>query len=153
MSRLQATDERLWRLPVTTFRSSGSRVQTPTEKRFPLQLDAGSWHTDWVAEENGLIRGFLAVGYNPWNRRLIIWHFYVDRVHRQRGIGRLLLQNIFAEASSLGATTAWLETMNVNYPRVMAYKKLGFDLCGFDLTLYRETPNEGEFGLFLARSL
>jgi GNAT superfamily N-acetyltransferase len=137
----------------TSSRWCGFESAKPIEKRFPLQLDGDPWLTGWVVEEDGCIRGFLGIGHNPWNARIVIWHFYVDRVHRRRGFGRLLLENIFAEAKSLGATTAWIETTNVNYPGVLAYKRLGFELCGFDLTLYKGTPSQGEFGLFLARSL
>ncbi len=120
------------------------------EKSFPVQLDADPWQTGWVVEENGSIRGFAAIEYRPWNDRVVIWHFYVDRSHRRRGFGRLLFVQICSEAKSIGATNIWLETSNVNYAGVAAYQRLGFHLCGFDLTLYRGTPHQDEFGLYLA---
>jgi hypothetical protein len=51
------------------------------------------------------------------------------------------------------AVTAWAETSNVNHPGVEAYRRLGFSLCGCDATLYRGTPSEEEFALYLARPI
>jgi hypothetical protein len=52
-----------------------------------------------------------------------------------------------------GARTAWVETSNLNHPGILAYQRLGYSLCGFDLTLYQGTPSEGEFAIYLARPI
>lgn len=129
------------------------KLAAPIEKRFPLTLGADSWTDGWVIEENGHLRGFIACGYSGWNKRILIWHFYVDQPQRRRGFGRQLMDCALSRGREWGARTAWAETSNVNYPGVVAYQRLGFQICGFDTTLYRGTANEAEFGLFLARHL
>jgi ribosomal protein S18 acetylase RimI-like enzyme len=129
------------------------KIASSVEKRFPLNLDSDPWSDGWVVEEDSRIRGFIGCGNSEWNRRLAIWHFYVDRTVRNRGLGRRLMDCALSRAREWGARTAWAETSNLNYPGVCAYQKLGFELCGFDTTLYRGTPGEGEFALFLAREV
>lgn len=73
------------------------RLTTPEEpitKRFPLEGLAISdrlWEFAAVALVDDRICGFLGAGYQAWNRRLTIWHLYVDSPQRRRGIARLLL--------------------------------------------------------------
>lgn len=129
-------------------------VSPPVHKRFPLQLDQDPWEEGWVAVLSGEIVGFVAVAYNTWNRRLAIWHYYVDGKYRGRGFGRCLMDRAVSRARELGAKTVWVETTNLNFPGVAAYRRLGFDICGFDLTLYHGTDGPpGEFALFLARPI
>jgi ribosomal protein S18 acetylase RimI-like enzyme len=132
-----------------------TRVTPPVTKRFPLDLEdsARGWDRGHVAVERGRVCGFLATGYEAWNRRLTIRHLYVDPSRRRRGIGRSLLERALQEGEACGADTLWLETTSLNYPGVQAYRRLGFELCGLDTTLYRGTPSEGETALFLARPL
>ena len=122
-------------------------------KRFPLDLGADAWTDGHVVVEDGRILGFIATCLEPWNSRLTIRHFYVDRHHRRRGIGRALIKHAVEAGRAAGAVTAWVETSNRNYPGVLAYGRLGFVLCGFDLSLYQGTPAQGEFALYLARDL
>jgi ribosomal protein S18 acetylase RimI-like enzyme len=82
------------------------------------------------------ICGFIAAGYHPWNRRLTIWHLYVDNAHRKKGIARLLVIRANDYGVSRGALNLWLETSSLNVPGVQAYRRLGFELCGLDTTLY-----------------
>jgi ribosomal protein S18 acetylase RimI-like enzyme len=56
-------------------------------------------------------------------------------------------------ARGAGALTVWIETSHVNHPGIAAYRRLGFDICGFDTTLYRGTPAEDETALYMARLL
>lgn len=121
--------------------------------RFPLTLDADPWKFGWIASRDDDILGFIATEYASWNRRMTIWHCYVDRAHRQHGIGRALMELAIAHGRKLGATTAWLETSNLNGTGIAAYRQMGFSICGFDLTLYRGTPSDGQFAIFLERAL
>jgi ribosomal protein S18 acetylase RimI-like enzyme len=133
-----------------------TRVTPPVTKRFPLddlEDSARGWDSGHVAVERGRVCGFLATGFEAWNRRLTIRHLYVDPSRRRRGIGRRLLERALQEGEARGADTIWLETTSLNYPGVQAYRRLGFELCGLDTTLYRGTPSEGETALFLVRSL
>lgn len=123
-------------------------------KRFPLDdLDDPErpWDTAWVAADGGQIIGFAAVGFQAWNRRLVLWHFYVDAGRRGQGLGRRLMDAVLDHARAAGARHVWLETSNHNPPGVAAYQALGFALTGLDLTLYDATPSEGEFALFFSR--
>jgi ribosomal protein S18 acetylase RimI-like enzyme len=52
-----------------------------------------------------------------------------------------------------GAINLWLETSNLNVPGIRAYRRLGFELCGADATLYLGTPAASEQALFFARPL
>jgi ribosomal protein S18 acetylase RimI-like enzyme len=120
-------------------------------KRFPVHRDP--WQTGYVAEYANVVSGFVAVGMSEWNRRLTIWHFYVDSRFRRRGIGRRLMDRALARGRELGAAAAWLETSSVNGTGVKIHQHLGFEISGFDLTLYSDTPAAGEFALFLSRPL
>jgi len=63
------------------------------------------------------------------------------------------LQRAIESGKTIGALSAWVETSNLNHPGILAYQRLGFALCGFDLTLYQGTPSEGEFAIYLARPI
>lgn len=128
----------------------------PLLKRFPTD-DLGDlmrpWDLAWVAEAGGVVRGFAAAGFQAWNRRLVLWHLYVDGPVRGCGLARALIEAVAAEGRRLGARHVWLETSSVNVPGVEAYRRLGFSLSGVDLTLYDGTPAEGEAALFFSKPL
>ena len=129
-------------------------LDAPLTKRFPLDdLDdaARPYDQAWVAVENAAIVGFAATSYASWNRRLVLWHLYVDPTRRRRGIARDLLRSVNAHAIVRGALHVWLETSSLNAPGIAAYRSLGFSLSGVDLTLYDGTPAEGETALFFSR--
>jgi ribosomal protein S18 acetylase RimI-like enzyme len=129
-------------------------LAAPLTKRFPLDdLESADRPYDqaWVAVENGRIIGFAATAYASWNRRLILWHLYVDPSVRRRGIAGALLNAVDAHAVARGARNVWLETSSLNAPGVAAYRALGFSLSGVDLTLYDGTPAQGEVALFFSR--
>ena len=131
-------------------------VEKVLTKRFPLDdLDDPErpWDTAWVAIENDRIRGFAATGFQAWNRRLVLWHFYVDAPVRGQGLGRRLMAAVLDEARARSARHVWLETSNQNPPGAAAYEALGFKLTGLDLTLYDGTPSDGEFALFFSREV
>jgi ribosomal protein S18 acetylase RimI-like enzyme len=138
---------------VDGFRLDPVRVEPPVTKRFHIDDVPRAWDCGVVAVADGAVRGFVATGFEPWNARLVIWHFYVDPAWRRRGIGRALIEKALDEGAACGATTAWLETSSLNYPGVQVYERLGFELCGLDTTLYRGTRSDGETALFLARDI
>jgi ribosomal protein S18 acetylase RimI-like enzyme len=135
------------------FRLTPAVVSPPIRKSFPIDdVDNPRWDSAFVVDD-GQIRGFIATALQAWNSRLVIWHFYVSPTHRRKGFGRQLLERALVHGREQGASMAWLETTNLNYPGVQAYLRLGFEPCGLDLTLYNGTGAEGEIALFLARSL
>jgi GNAT superfamily N-acetyltransferase len=76
-------------------------LDVPLTKRFPLDdlQDADRpYDQAWVAVEDATIVGFAATSYASWNRRLVLWHLYVDPTHRRRGIAGTLLRAVDAHA-------------------------------------------------------
>jgi len=71
------------------------RVSCPSngtqEEAVAIDLDADPWEHALVACLEGRVRGFIAMAVEPWNRRMSIWHFYVDLPVRERGGGRVLM--------------------------------------------------------------
>jgi ribosomal protein S18 acetylase RimI-like enzyme len=131
-------------------------LEAPLTKRFPLddlEDPERPYDQAWVAVEDDAIVGFAATSYAPWNRRLVLWHLYVDGPRRGRGVARQLLTFVEAHGVACGARHIWLETSALNAPGVAAYRALGFALSGVDLTLYDGTPAEGETALFFSRAL
>lgn len=128
----------------------------PLRKTFPLddltKADR-AWTDGLVAEHAGRIVGFIAWSVDRWNCRLTVWHFYLSAAYRRRGIGRRLMDELVEVAHADGLSRLWVETSNLNYPGLAAYARLGFEICGFDLTLYDGTASAGEQALFLSRSL
>lgn len=125
-------------------------------KRYPLEdifVEDDSWESAWVAIENDAICGFAATQYRPWNRRLVVRHLYVDASSRKKGIGWRLMEAIQAEADQRGALHIWAEISNRNLPGIEAFKAMGFQITGLDLTHYDGTESEGEFAVFLNRAL
>jgi ribosomal protein S18 acetylase RimI-like enzyme len=123
------------------------------------ELDAGTpdWDTAWVAtgskpgsEE---IFGFAATTFEPWNRRQVLQHLYVDGPARRQGVARALLAQVVADARAHGAVHVWVETSTLNHPAVAACRRLGFRLSGLDLDLYAGTEAAGEVALFLTHPL
>ena len=140
--------------PIPT--ASGVEFTTVDErltKTFPLDdLDAADrpWSKAWVVLKNGTVRAFAAVGYQAWNSRLVLWHLYVDTPHRGQGLAKRLVEAVVDYGRQIGAAHVWLETSNQNVPGMEAYRAMGFEMTGFDLTLYDGTPAEGEFALFFS---
>ena len=116
---------------------------------------AGSplWSDAWLAVSDGSTAGFAAVSYEPWNRRVRLWHLYVDSAHRRRGVATTLLSTVVHYASSLGASYVFAETSNVNAPAIATYLRNGFGLVGLDTSLYAATSHADEVAVYLALRL
>ncbi|MEU7032150.1 GNAT family N-acetyltransferase [Streptomyces sp. NPDC046237] len=110
-------------------------------------------HEIVAVDADDTLVGFIAVGVEEWNRRLVVHQVTVHPDHRGRGIGGELMRRALAHGRERGARTAWLEVTSVNAPAVRAYRRMGFRLCGLDTTLYTGTESEGETALFMARPL
>jgi GNAT superfamily N-acetyltransferase len=131
------------------------RLDAPIHKSFPLNDlhdPIMPWTIGLVAvDDDGRVIGFVAAEFRAWNRRLVLWHLYVDRQARGKGVARRLVEAIQAQAKRAGALHIWLETSNLNVPGVKAYGQMGFHVSGLDATLYDGTSAQGEFALFLSR--
>jgi ribosomal protein S18 acetylase RimI-like enzyme len=132
-----------------------TRLDAPITKSFPLNDlhdPIMPWTIGLVAvDDDDRVIGFVAAEFRAWNRRLVLWHLYVDRAARGKGVARRLIEAIQAQAERAGALHIWLETSNLNVPGVKAYAQLGFHVSGLDSTLYDGTSAQGEFALFLSR--
>jgi ribosomal protein S18 acetylase RimI-like enzyme len=126
-------------------------LDLPRVQRFPIELKADAFAHGKVAVLDGEVRGFIAWSIETWNRRMSIWHFYVDVAYRRRGGGRILMDAALENARRARAVTAWVETSHINAPGIAAYQRLGFEICGFDATLYRGTDSPDEVAVYMAR--
>lgn len=127
----------------------------PITKRYSIDevfASWASWQRGWVAEVDGVIRGFATVEYVPWHQRLVLWFLYIEPAARRRGVGRALLAEVEQHGRQAGASQVWLETSNVNVPGVRAYERLGYALCGVD-SLYYGAYMPGESAIYLAKSI
>ena len=131
-------------------------LAAPRTKRYPnadIFAQWSTWDTAFVADDAGAIVGFAAVEYEPWHLRLVLWHFYVAPERRRQGIARGLLERVENHGRSVGARRVWLETSSINVPGVRAYERLGYALCGADVTLYEGLPYTDEAALYLTKPL
>jgi ribosomal protein S18 acetylase RimI-like enzyme len=130
-------------------------VRPPVRKDFPLADDLGAdraWEQGLVAERAGGVVGFAAVAHRHWNRRAELCHLYVARRQRGQGIGRALIEAVVVAARGVGMRCVWLETSNLAYPAIAFYRRVGFELCGLDVSLYDPAGAVGgETALFFTR--
>ncbi len=153
------TTDRVYRVVATNgaFALEECAITPSLHKTYDLtdELDALIQnHHVVIAEVDGDVVGMAALKYEAWNRRAVLWHLYIDPKHRGRGIARALIKNAIQVARNWQARCLWLETQNVNYPAIQCYRRLGFELCGLDLTLY-DTADLGadEVALFFAYTI
>ena len=132
------------------------RLEKPLIKRYPI-ADAfapwSTWDTAWVALDGERVVGFAAVEYEAWHARLVLWHIYIQPEHRRSGVGRALLAKAEDHGRDVGARRVWVETSNVNVPGIAAYERLGYSLCGADVTLYDSLPYATESAVYLSKLL
>ncbi|MFI5939894.1 GNAT family N-acetyltransferase [Streptomyces uncialis] len=134
-------------------------VQPPLRKEYPPTGEEGGGSGDpdaphiVVAVTDDEIIGFVAVRYAAWNRRAHVEQITVAPGHRGKGLGSALMAQAEAYGRKCDARTLWLEVTNVNAPAVRAYRRMGFEVCGLDTSLYVGTPSEGEIALYMGKSL
>ena len=132
-------------------------LETPLKKGYELDIDSTEkeWDRILLARQGDELLGYLAYSYKNWNKRLCIWHFYVDPKHRKKGVGVSLIDHLKRTGKIIGTSLIWVETNNVNYPAIQMYQKLGFNLCGLDTSLYKGTHSESseEVAIYLACSI
>jgi ribosomal protein S18 acetylase RimI-like enzyme len=151
------TTDRVYRIARTadSFALEEAPAQPPVRKEFPLTDDLGAgrtWEQGLVAEQAGSIVGFSAFTHRRWNRRTELWHLYVAPHFRGQGIGRALVEEVVAAARDAEMRCVWLETSNLAYPAIQFYRRVGFVLCGLDVSLYDPASDAaGETALFFAR--
>ena len=86
----------------------------------------------WVAEAGGAIQGFAALDADAAS----IWALFVDPAHEGRGLGRLLLDRLIAEARARGLPALSLETDAATRAESF-YRKAGWEVVGRDGAVLR----------------
>ncbi len=151
------TTDRIYRIAHTahSFTLEEVPIQPPLRKEFPLADDLGEdrrWEHGFVAEHAGTVVGFAAIAHRCWNRRTELWHLYVAPRLRGQGVGRALIEAVVVAAQEAGMRCLWLETSNLAYPAIQFYRRVGFELCGLDVSLYDPASGAaGETALYFAR--
>ena len=93
--------------------------------------------TAYGAFEDDRLIGFVEGFLEKWNNRYRISNICVfDHADRRSGVGMKLMGTILEEAIRSGARMAVLETQSFNYKAISFYKKIGFQLIGFDRYAY-----------------
>ena len=108
----------------------------------------------WAAWDDDRMVGLLIGERVDWNGSLRIWEFHVAAERRGQGIGRMLMETAAEKAREAGLRTMVVETQNQNYPGICAYRALGFQLEGIDISYYtnEDYPDRG-IAVFLKRRL
>jgi ribosomal protein S18 acetylase RimI-like enzyme len=151
------TTDRVYRIASTadSFALEAIPVQPPLRKEFPLADDLGAeraWDEGFVAEQGGSVIGFAAFTHRRWNRRTELSHLYVAPSVRGQGVGRTLVEAVIAAARDAEMRCVWLETSNLAYPAIQFYRRIGFALCGLDVSLYDPASEvAGETALYFMR--
>lgn len=89
-----------------------------------------------VAEIDEIIVGFATAKYEDWNNRAVLTGIFVAAESKGQGVGRALVDAAIHYAKLKSARCLFVETQNVNYPAIQFYRKIGFEFCGFDTSLY-----------------
>lgn len=107
-----------------------------------------------IAEHDTSLIGLAAIKIEAWNRRAVIWHFYVAPENRGKGVGRRLMDSVCDAVQVFDVRCLWLETQTINYGAIQFYTRVGFEWCGLDTALYDPavTPPD-EIALFFVRPL
>ena len=96
--------------------------------------------------------GSIGTNYHAWNKRLVMTCLVISPDYRGRGISWKLMEIVTERGHNIhGAARVWLEVANINALAIKAYLRVGFRICGLDLSLYEGTTSEGEIALFMSR--
>jgi ribosomal protein S18 acetylase RimI-like enzyme len=89
-----------------------------------------------------------------WNSSLWVCEFHVAAPYRGQGIGRQMMEWAAQMAQDAGLRTIVCETQNRNANAIQAYRKLGFQLEGIDISYYtnEDYPDQG-IAVFMKRRL
>lgn len=108
----------------------------------------------WGAFDGAQCVGLALAEPEEWNRSVYVRELHVAATHRKTGVGRALVEAVSAHAAKGNFRALVCETQNTNAPAIRFYLLTGFELEGFDLSLYRNTDfPDGEIALFMKRKL
>jgi ribosomal protein S18 acetylase RimI-like enzyme len=106
------------------------------------------------AIDHGELIGLAICEKRDWNRTLWVWEFHIHPGRQGEGIGRQLMQVVFATAKRAGCRVVVCETQNTNAPAISFYRRLGFEVGGIDLSYYtNQDVEKGEVAIFMKRTI
>lgn len=136
------------------------KTETDQRTRFDfylVQLDKAyrtDYYDDFIPEECQRYLELLAQGHSfgayqgerligfaigeafPDEGLLRVWEFHVMAEFRRMGVGRALMQQVFASASLEQFGMIMLETQNTNVNAIRFYRELGFSVDAVDISHY-----------------
>lgn len=158
------------------FTLTETPISPPLTKHFPDDSSDSDSESDESTENNYTllaedhhsttpspqIIGFIQTSYSPWNKRLTVTDIEISPSHRGRGVGRKLIDLAERRATAREqegeqggekkeVKYLWLEVSNVDAPAIGSYLRMGFGVCGLDVSLYEGTEARGEVGVFMWR--
>lgn len=166
---------------VTGYTSAEKYQVTLTEsaRKFVLELEAvpldRPYHKRYDCPDAGTVAQYFelpALGFSfgaydaeqcvgialaepsDWNKSLWVWELHVAETHRQRGVGRRLVEALAEKARSAGLRVLVCETQNTNVPAMRFYQRAGFQIEGIDLSYYSNDDfPDGEIAVFMKKRL
>lgn len=111
----------LWQTSGPGIRLAAS--DTPERIRHKLERDPDLF---LVAEEHGEVIGAVLGGYD--GRRGIVYHLAVRREERDRGVGRMLMQELETRLRAKGCIKYYLLVTKDNPEAVAFYQHMGVEL-------------------------
>ncbi len=108
-------------------------------------------HFAYVDEKEA---GFIQFEFQEWNQSARVWDIDVLPEFRRMGVGKALMELCISRSKELGARRIILETQTSNLKAIAFYRKMGFELAGFDASCYfNDDIARNEVRLEMARYL
>jgi len=131
-----------------------ARLPRSMRVKYPKDYDnlVESWRRGeclLVAEEGGVVRGYLDMSVQPGQFTAWVDHLAVATAHRRQGIGSALLKKAGEWARQRRLRKLMLEIQTKNYPAICFCQRNGFAFCGFNDRYYTNQ----DIALFFARSI
>lgn len=127
------------------------RLKEPLIRKWPHIEKDIVWYNEIITQklslgayDNDKLIGVLIVEKREWNNSLWVANIVISEEYRGRGIGSLLMDNLFRLARDKGFRIIGLETQSTNLPAISFYRKNGFELDGIDLSLYTNNDVKNE---------
>jgi ribosomal protein S18 acetylase RimI-like enzyme len=135
------------------FRSQGLSIVRRRDRE-EIESRMGPDSLQLVVEENGRLIALLDAEIESWRRALRIWNLLVDQECRRHGIGTELIHRAEEFGVQRRCRAISVETQATNWPALVFYTKMGFEICGVDDHYYTNRDLERkEVALFLYREL
>ena len=102
----------------------------------------------WVLEQDLAIQAYAIMAFETDNAHLL--NLCVHNESRRRGLGRLMMDHLFAVAWSCDVSVIFLEVRSSNKAAIQFYQSMGFAKVGLRRGYY-PASNGGEDAIVMAR--